>query len=93
MFKLLLKNDLELGAFDPEDITVSEAIYSAYNSLTDCLTIIWNDFSKEIGYKTDVSDSFNDIIKMLNNIKEGKEYFVMEFPSQSFFELWKCRII
>jgi hypothetical protein len=91
MFEILLNDNLKLGTFDPKDMTVSEAMFSIYD-LENNIIIVWNDFSTSLNYKLDIGDSFSDIIQMLNSTKNKAKEFDVQFPSQSFFELWKCHI-
>lgn len=88
-FKIIPEIQSVYKTVSVEDTLVSEAIFSAYTDLKDKVTLKWNDFTTQMGYKIDVSDCFKDIIKMLDSIKNGIPAFTMDFPSQTFFQTWK----
>jgi hypothetical protein len=74
MFELIISKVRKLGERDFEDETVGEAIESIYSMDEDDMHVNWNGYLIGMSLKYDVSDIFNDIIKMiraLNLITRG----------------------
>lgn len=89
MFNINFDNSVELGLLDSEDTTVSEAIYTIYLDYSDSFTLNWNNYLVPLSKKGDLSEIYNDIIKMLVLIKTNKEKeFYINFLSSTFTAKW-----
>lgn len=90
MFTLHIKHINELRPKDMEDRTFSEAIESIYGN-DDEVIFHWGQVKVPVSIKWDISDSWFDMIDMMNDLKSGKTEFGMQWPSQSFFAFWAFR--
>lgn len=87
MFKIKIESRGLLNR-DLEDSSFSEAIQSIYD-FNDNVIIVWNGEEIPISKKMDISDSWNDILNMIANLKKGIPNFKFEWPSQTFFAIWE----
>lgn len=90
MFKLTLHRPKFLGAYDPEDTSVSEAIYSIYEVDDGELELDWNG-CKIFLTLNGFSDIYNDIENMLEQISLGRS-FVQHFLCSAFTATWVIKI-
>lgn len=93
MFKLKIENKKEgISVVDLEDESVSEALETIYSDKDFCI-MNWNNCLINVSLKYDISDMYNDIVKMLtlldNNLSKD---FSIHFPSSSFFVQWDFNI-
>lgn len=91
MFKIEFKVTNKLGIKDTEDISVSEAIWTAYHNYGEEITITFGNYLIYLDKKGDISDIYNDIIYMLKNVKENNNEFEVNFLSSGFTVYWNFK--
>ncbi|MBL4704398.1 MAG: hypothetical protein JKY54_07745 [Flavobacteriales bacterium] len=91
MFKINITAN-SLQAKDSEDISFPEAIQSIYDYSAK-IYLNWNDIDVPISLKMDISDSWNDLLKMIECLGGEFDEYKMEWPSQSFFAVWDIKKI
>ena len=79
MFKAEFKKD-KLNSFDGNDVTMNEAIQTIY-SFEEDLTLYFEGKKTTLSMKYDVGDSWPDIINMMNDLKEDKDFFYIHWAS------------
>lgn len=90
-FEIIINPNFKIGLRDPEDSTVSEALDNRYVN-SQCFIMRWHDTTLRINYGTQIAEGINDVVKMLEAIRQREKRFVVTFPSQAFFETWICNI-
>ena len=91
MFKLnILKTEL-LHQRDNKDSSASEAIETIYPHSENDVIFHWDDIQFKASLKFDISDSWSDILGLMQDLKSNKKEFKIQFPSQSFWHLWKFK--
>ncbi|ECF6265277.1 hypothetical protein PL246_23340 [Salmonella enterica] len=93
MFKLELVRKTPLGQKDDEDISVSEAIFSAYSDYETDIHLFFNDLILCLSRKGDISDIYGDIVDIFKQIEHGTKEFYMAFLSSSFTTHWDFELI
>lgn len=89
MFSIEVLDDFVLGEKDEEDISVSEAIESIYVEYTHDIVLNWNEHITRLDRKGDISEMYNDIIRMLNALTDrNKKSFSVSFLSSTFTAIW-----
>lgn len=91
MFKIEFKNTKKLGKKDPEDISVSEAIWSTYLNYDEYIIITFGDYLIHLDKRGDISNIYNDIIYMLTDLNENKNEFQTSFLSSTFTAYWNFK--
>ncbi|BDR55757.1 hypothetical protein [Xylocopilactobacillus apis] len=90
MFEIDFSSSVNLGKLDSEDSTVAEAIYTIYSEYSETFTLNWNNYLIPLSKKGDLSEIYNDIVKMLILIKMNKEKgFYINFLSNAFTAKWE----
>lgn len=89
MFSIEFANSINLGKFDREDSTVSEAIYTIYPDYSDSFTLNWNKYLIPLSKKGDLSEIYNDLVNILTLIKtDNAKAFYINFLSSTFTAKW-----
>lgn len=91
MFKIEFNKTKKLGKIDPEDLSVSEAIWSIYLNYDDYIIITFGDYLIHLDKRGDISVMYNDIIYMLKNLNENKTEFLTSFLSSGFTAYWNFK--
>ncbi|MEN7547375.1 hypothetical protein AAG747_05625 [Rapidithrix thailandica] len=94
MFYIELKKDILLGHYDSEDESVSEAVFSIYPDYENYEFIIHlnNDLKLLLDFRGDMSEIYNDVIKMMRAINHGDGMIKINFLSSSFSAIWHIEI-
>ena len=88
MFKLLISGPIELNEIDTEDSTVNEALQTIYSGTKAYAVYLkWNNYIVELGLNAEIADIFSDIIKMMDGLRNQKEFSIY-WGSSSFFATW-----
>ncbi|EFL9680277.1 hypothetical protein IA00_002957, partial [Escherichia coli] len=89
MFKLIAIKETPLGVKDDEDLSVSEAIYSTYTDYTNDILMVFDKVVLCLDRKGDISDIYNDIVNIFEQIELGTKQFFMCFLSSTFTTRWE----
>ncbi len=92
MFKIIIIRETPLGIKDEEDLSVSEAIYSTYADYTDDILMVFDKVVLCLDRRSDVSDIYNDIVDIFEQLELGTKQFFMCFLSSSFTSRWEFEI-
>lgn len=92
MFRIKINNEVSLGKIDYDDETVCEAIHSTYPEYHYDISLIWNDFVIQLDRRGDISEMYNDIIRMLNALKRNEKDFSISFLSSTFTAQWSIHV-
>ncbi|EHR8838439.1 hypothetical protein ABJ851_003919 [Shigella flexneri] len=92
MFKIIIIRETPLGIKDEEDLSVSEAIYSTYADYTDDILMVFDKVVLCLDRRSDVSDIYNDIVDIFEQLELGTKQFFMCFLSSSFTTRWEFEI-
>ncbi|AYN04403.1 hypothetical protein [Flavobacterium sp. 140616W15] len=93
MFKIKFNCENVIGTFDEDDETVGEAIESSFGNYDTDVFIYWNSYIIYLNKKCDISDIYNDIIKMILCLKENNtENIAINFLSSNFTAKWDFSI-
>ncbi|EMS4514826.1 TPA: hypothetical protein ACGBQD_000643 [Escherichia coli] len=79
MFKLIAIKETPLGVKDDEDLSVSEAIYSTYTDYTNDILMVFDKVVLCLDRKGDISDIYNDIVNIFEQIELGTKQFFYVF--------------
>lgn len=90
MFKMEIERPVNLGCFDPDDTTLSEAIYSIYSDVGGYVTLNWNGCDLSISFNA-LSEMCKDIVDMLKRINVGKS-FIQNFLCSEFTAEWDIQV-
>jgi len=82
----------ELLNYDPEDISINEAIQSIYD-IDDEIVLNWNGDEVCISLNYDIGESFSDILKMIDSLNSEETEYIMKWPSQTFWVTWNFKSI
>lgn len=88
MFIIKITNEVLIGKIDPDDETVSEAIFSTYSDYTYDILLMWNELVIPLDRRGDLSEIYNDIVFMLDSLKKNKRDFIVSFLSSTFTAKW-----
>lgn len=83
MFKLIAIKETPLGVKDDEDLSVSEAIYSTYTDYTNDILMVFDKVVLCLDRKGDISDIYNDIVNIFEQLELGTKQFFMCFLSSN----------
>ena len=89
MFKLIAIKETPLGVKDDEDLSVSEAIYSTHTDYTNDILMVFDKVVLCLDRKGDISDIYNDIVNIFEQIELGTKQFFMCFLSSTFTTRWE----
>ncbi|MCE4057324.1 hypothetical protein [Pseudomonas sp. Au-Pse12] len=93
MFKLEIIRNTPLGKKDDEDSSVSEAIFSTYLEYKTDILLHWDDLTLCLSRRGDISEIYDDIIDMLNQLEYKTKSFFMAFLSSTFTTHWDFKVI
>lgn len=88
-FRIEIEPYRELGVWDPEDTTTSEAIESVYRGGPAVCIHMGPRTWARLPVSGGVSDIYNDIIRMLERLELGAYPFEISFLCSSFTALWR----
>jgi hypothetical protein len=89
MFDIQISNPTAIEIRDRDDSNINEAIQSIFHLDSEYGFIIWNHLFIPVSYKYDISYMINDIIKIVNFIKNGDGFLEINWASDTFFSSWK----
>lgn len=90
MFKIRVEKIGSLNERDLEESTsASDAIETIYNFPDDKVIFEWDDIEFTAFLSGDISDSWLDIIRLMEDLKSDLKNIEMQFPSQSFWYFWE----
>lgn len=90
--KLIVKNTRQLSPLDPEDTSVSEAIYTLYkNSENPIVDLVWGGFIIPIDGIT-LSHIYFDVGKMVARLKSNEESFKIFFLDSALTAEWQFEV-
>jgi hypothetical protein len=89
MFDIQISNPTSIEIRDRDDNNINEAIQSIFPMENEDCIIIWNNLFIPVSYKYDISFMINDIIKIVNFIKEGEGLLEINWASNTFAASWK----
>jgi hypothetical protein len=89
MFDIQISNPIAIEVRDKNDNNLNDAIQSIFPLENEYCFIIWNYIFIPVSYKYDISFMINDIIKILNFIKNGEGVLEIHWASDTFAAIWK----
>lgn len=92
MFKIEFNKVIELGEIDVENTSVSEAIWSTYPEYKSDVFIHWKGYQIELDKRGDISNIYNDIIDMLEELSNNNSLFKSGFLSSTFTAYWNFTV-
>ncbi|MFZ4929414.1 hypothetical protein [Chryseobacterium sp. Mn2064] len=92
MFKIEFNTTTELGEIDTEDTSVSEAIWSIHPYYDNDVFIHWKDYQIELDKRGTISDIYNDLIYLLDELNAGNTQFTSSFLCSGFTAYWHFRV-
>jgi hypothetical protein len=89
MFDIQISNPIAIEIRDVDDENIKEAIESVFPLENEYCFIIWNHLFIPVSYKYDISCMINDIIKIVNFIKNGDGVLEINWGSDTFSASWR----
>lgn len=89
MFKIRIETTRKLNPKDDEDESASEALETIYHFTEDKVIFKFGDIEFRAFLNGDISDSWSDILDLMEGLKRKPKALDIQFPSQSFWHYWK----
>jgi hypothetical protein len=89
MFDIQISNPIATEIRDKDDSTLCDAIQSIFPLENEYGFVIWNHIFIPVSYKYDISIMINDIIYIVNSVKQGAGAFELHWASNTFSSIWK----
>ncbi|MGH1517939.1 hypothetical protein [Chryseobacterium sp. JK1] len=92
MFKIEFNTTTELGKIDTEDTSVGEAIWTIHPYYENDVFIQWKGYQIELDKRGTISDIYNDLIYLLDELQAGNPQFTISFLCSGFTAYWHFRV-
>lgn len=93
MFRIKIDTKGKLNERDLEDESAIAAIETVYNFPEDKVIFQWDNMDFIAYLSGNISDSWRDILYLMEDLKSGQKEISIQFPSQSFWYYWKFKEI